>query len=331
MASQVTPPPDSGYALELSSVTKRYASHLALSGISLQIRPGTIFGLLGPNGAGKTTTIRLSLNLMKPDEGHIRVLGQRASDPSLVNRLGYLPEERGLYRKMTVRRVLRFLARLKGITTPNADRLIDEWMERFGMRTADRDLANAKIDELSRGMQQKIQFIGTVLHDPELVILDEPFSGLDPVNAQAIKDTVVDLRRRGKTVVFSTHLMDIAERMCDTVAIVNGGRIVLNGELRDIKAQYAGPPRVSVTFDSGSADAAAAVLADRTLVGAIDDNVNQVEVTLAPDATTQQLLERLVAARVSIARFDRLEPSLHQIFLDRVGATGVEAGMSGHG
>ena len=319
------------YALELSGVTKRYAKHLAVSEVSLAIRPGTIFGLLGPNGAGKTTTIRLALNLMLPDEGSIRVLGLPANDPSLVNRLGYLPEERGLYRKMTVRRVLRFLARLKGMGTADADRRIDEWLERFNMRTVDRDLATATIDELSRGMQQKIQFIGTVLHDPELVILDEPFSGLDPVNAQAIKDTVVDLRRRGKTIVFSTHLMDVAERMCDTVAIVNGGQIVLNGELRDIKAQFAGPARVSVTFDSGSHEAAALVLADRTLVSEIDDNVNQVEVTLAHGATTQQLLERLVATRVHIARFDRLEPSLHQIFLDRVGATGVEAGMSGHG
>ncbi len=319
------------YALELTGVTKRYATHLAVNDISLRIRPGTIFGLLGPNGAGKTTTIRLSLNLMLPDQGSIRVLGLPAHDASLVNRLGYLPEERGLYRKMTVRRVLRFLARLKGIALRDADKRIDEWLERFGMRTADRDLANAAIEELSRGMQQKIQFIGTVIHDPEMVILDEPFSGLDPVNAQALKDTVVDLRRRGCSVVFSTHLMDVAERMCDAVAIVNGGRVVLNGELRDIKSQYAGPPRVSMTFDSGSADRAAAVLADRALVRSLDDNVNQVEVTLAAGATTQQLLQRLVGADVGIARFDRLEPSLHQVFLDRVGATGVEAGMSGHG
>ena len=329
MHAHVTPDPD--YALELTGVTKRYASHVAVNGVSLKIRQGTIFGLLGPNGAGKTTTIRLALNLMLPDEGRIQVLGLPASAGSLVNRLGYLPEERGLYRKMKVRRVLRFLARLKGIRTAEADRRIDEWLERFNMRTADRDLANAAIEELSRGMQQKVQFIGTVLHDPELVVLDEPFSGLDPVNAQAVKDTVVDLRRRGRTVVFSTHLMDIAERMCDAVAIVNRGRIVLDGELRDIKTQYAGPPRVSVTFDSGSSEAAASVLADRTLISEIDDHVNQVEVALAPGATTQQLLERLVAARVSIARFDRLEPSLHQVFLDRVGATGVEAGMSGHG
>ncbi|MES2523760.1 MAG: ATP-binding cassette domain-containing protein [Gemmatimonadota bacterium] len=319
------------YALRLDGVSKRYASHQAVDKISLAIRPGTIFGLLGPNGAGKTTTIRLSLNLMLPDEGTITVLGVPSSDPSLVNRLGYLPEERGLYRKMKVRRVLRFLARLKDIPAAEADRRIDEWLERFQMRGGGRDLANAAVDELSRGMQQKIQFIGTVLHDPELIILDEPFSGLDPVNAQAIKDTVVDLRRRGRSVVFSTHLMDVAERMCDAVAIVNGGKIVLNGELRDVKAQYAGPPRVSMMFDSGSADLASGVLADRTLVSEVDDHVNLVEVALAPGATSQQLLERLVAARVSIARFDRLEPSLHQVFLDRVGAAGVEAGMSGHG
>jgi ABC-2 type transport system ATP-binding protein len=180
-------------------------------------------------------------------------------------------------------------------------------------------------------MQQKVQFIGTVLHDPELIVLDEPFSGLDPVNAQALKDTVLDLRRQGRTIVFSTHLMDVAERMCDAVAIVNRGRIVLDGDMRVVKANHPGAPRVAVTFDSGSGDQARAVLSDRTLVSEIDHHGNHLEITLAEGATSQALLERLVTAGVPIARFDRIEPSLHQIFLQRVGASGVEAGMSGHG
>jgi ABC-2 type transport system ATP-binding protein len=318
-------------AVRLSTVSKRYANHVAVDRVSLDIRPGIIFGLLGPNGAGKTSTIRLMLNLMLPDEGRIEILGKPASDPSLVNRLGYLPEERGLYRKMEVRRVLRFLARLKGVATREADRRIDQWLERFTLTGAGRDWGSAKIEELSRGMQQKVQFIGTVLHDPELIVLDEPFSGLDPVNAQAIKDTVLDLRRQGRTIVFSTHLMDVAERMCDAVAIVNRGRIVLDGDMRDVKAEHHGAARVAVTFDSGSGDQAQAILADRTLVAEIDHHGNHLEITLAEGATSQGLLERLVAAKVSIARFDRLEPSLHQIFLQRVGASGVEAGMSGHG
>jgi ABC-2 type transport system ATP-binding protein len=318
-------------AVRLAAVSKRYASHVALDRVSLDIRPGIIFGLLGPNGAGKTSTIRLMMNLMLPDEGRIEVLGRPASDPSLVNRLGYLPEERGLYRKMEVRRVLRFLARLKGLTSREADRRIDSWIERFTLPGQRRDWDKAKVEELSRGMQQKVQFIGTVLHEPELIVLDEPFSGLDPVNAQALKDTILDLRQQGRTIVFSTHLMDVAERMCDAVAIVNRGQVVLDGTLRDVKAGHRGAPRVAVTFDSGGGDQARAVLADRTLVAEIDHHGNHLEITLADGVTSQMLLERLVTAAVPIARFDRLEPSLHQIFLQQVGASGIEAGMSGHG
>ena len=324
-------PTASGSAIVLRDVTKRYANHVAVDRLSLDVPRGIIFGLLGPNGAGKTTSIRLILSLMLPDEGSISVLGGRAVDPAVGDRLGYLPEERGLYRKMKVRRVLRFLGRLKGLPTNDADRRIDEWLERFSLRGAGRDWGDAAVEELSRGMQQKVQFIGTVLHDPELIVLDEPFSGLDPVNAQAIKDTIVDLRRKGRTIIFSTHLMDVAERMCDSVAIVNRGRVVLDGQMKDVKSNYAGPARVSIVFDSGSSDGAADILRDPSLVQQVDDHVNYAEVALAPGARSQQLLERLVAANVGIARFDRLEPSLHQVFLDRVGATGVEAGMSGHG
>jgi ABC-2 type transport system ATP-binding protein len=321
----------SSVAIHADHIRKAYANYIAVHHVSLRVPVGTIFGLLGPNGGGKTTTIRMILNLMIPDSGRIEVFGRPNGDAALVNRLGYLPEERGLYRKMEVRRVLRFLARLKGISSREADKRIDRWLERFAMTGAGRDLGTARVEELSRGMQQKVQFIGTVLHEPELIVLDEPFSGLDPVNAQALKDTVLELRQQGRTILFSTHLMDVAERMCDAVAIVNRGHIVLNGDMREVKASQPTTPRVAVTFDSGSADRARAILADQSLVAEIDDHGHHVDITLAAGATSQHLLARLVAADVSIARFDRIEPSLHQIFLQRVGATGVEAGMSGHG
>jgi ABC-2 type transport system ATP-binding protein len=261
-------------AVEIRNVSKRYAAHVAVRDLSLSIPAGTVFGLLGTNGAGKTTTIRMILDILGPDTGTITVLGSPAGTPGLSDRLGYLPEERGLYRKMQVRRVLRFLAELKGISASDADRRIDHWLDRLGLRDATRDWGNAKVDELSRGMQQKVQFIGSMLHDPELVILDEPFSGLDPVNAQALKETVIDLRRAGRTVIFSTHIIENAESMCDAVCIIANGEKVLDGTIADVKTRYGGPP---------------------------------IEQTIL------------------------VQPSLHDIFLQRVGATHVDPGMHGHG
>ncbi|WP_396206919.1 ABC transporter ATP-binding protein [Gemmatimonas sp.] len=318
-------------AIRVERIRKAYANHVAVRDISLTVPTGTVFGLLGPNGAGKTTTIRMILNIMIPDSGHIEVLGRPSGDPAVSDRLGYLPEERGLYRKMEVRRVLRFLGRLKGLETKEADRRIDKWLERLSLRTSQQDWSTAKVEDLSRGMQQKVQFAGTMLHDPELVILDEPFSGLDPVNAQALKDTVLELRREGRTVIFSTHVMDAAERMCDAVAIISRGEVVANGTLSALKAEFGGPRRVSLQFAGSGRDRARAVLEDRTLVAAVDDLGQLVEVDLAADVSSQQLLRALVAHDVELARFDRTEASLHRIFLDRVGATGVEAGLSGHG
>ena len=315
----------------MDHVRKAYANHVAVRDVSLTVPKGTVYGLLGPNGAGKTTTLRMILNLMVPDTGHIEVLGKPAGDPSVSDRVGYLPEERGLYRKMEVRRVLRFLGRLKGLPTKEADKRIDLWLDRMGLRTATQDWGNAKVEDLSRGMQQKVQFIGTMLHEPELVILDEPFSGLDPVNAQVLKDTVLDLRRQGRTVIFSTHLMDNAERMCDAVAIIARGEVVADGALSALKKQYGGPGRVSIEFAGTGRDRARAVLENTTVVAGFDDNGQRVEVDLAEGATTQQLLGQLVAHDVEIVKFDRSEASLHRIFLERVGATGVEAGLSGNG
>jgi len=317
-------------ALEIRGVSKRYAEHVAVRDLSLAVPRGTVYGLLGPNGAGKTTSIRMILNVIAPDTGSITVLGQSNRDSSIQNRVGYLPEERGLYKKMVVRDVLRFLAELKGVGRKDADRAIDEWLERLTLRTAEKDWGKAKVDELSRGMQQKVQFIGTLLHDPEMVILDEPFSGLDPINAQAMKDTVVELRRRGKTVIFSTHLMDNAERLCDSVCIIARGDKVLDGSVASVKAENAGRT-VALALDGGANSAVMAVLNDRSLVERVDDNTRYFEVELTSNGDSQQLLQRVIAAGANIARFERVQPSLHQIFLQRVGATGVEEGMSGNG
>lgn len=321
----------SAVAIRVDQVRKAYANHVAVRDVSLQVPTGTVYGVLGPNGAGKTTTIRMILNLMVPDAGRIEVLGRPAGDPSVSDRVGYLPEERGLYRKMEVRRVLRFLGRLKGLPTKEANRRIDRWLERVGLRTATQDWGAAKVEDLSRGMQQKVQFVGTMLHEPDLVILDEPFSGLDPVNAQVLKDTVLELRREGRTVVFSTHLMDNAERMCDAVAIISRGEVVADGALHALKKAYGGPGRVVIEFAGHGRDRARAVLDDPALVRAIDDHGQRVELDLATEASAQQLLAALVAQEVEIVKFDRTDASLHRIFLERVGATGVEAGLSGNG
>jgi ABC-2 type transport system ATP-binding protein len=183
----------SDLAIDIRNVVKRYEEHVAVRDLSLQVPRGSVYGLLGPNGAGKTTTIRMILDVILPDSGSITLFGQPNTAPRVLDRVGYLPEERGLYKKMQVRRVLSFLAELKGISAADAARRIDEWLERFSLKTAEKDWGASKVDELSRRMQQKVQFIATLLHDPELVILDEPFSGLDPINAQALKDAVLEL------------------------------------------------------------------------------------------------------------------------------------------
>jgi ABC-2 type transport system ATP-binding protein len=318
------------FAVEIDRVVKRYAGHDAVRELSLRIPTGTVYGLLGPNGAGKTTTIRMILDILAPDEGTIRLLGVPNTARGATDRAGYLPEERGLYRRMRVRRVLRFLAQLRGVPTRVADRRIDEWLERLGLRDAERDWGQAKVDDLSRGMQQKVQFIGALLHDPALLILDEPFSGLDPINAQAMKDIIVELKRAGKTVVLSTHLMDNAERLCDAVCIIARGEKVLDGSVAAVKAEHGGR-HVSLELDSSHDGCVAEVLADRTLVERVDDVNRTVELELAPGGDAQELLRRLVASRAVVRRFELVQPSLHRIFLDKVGATGVEEGLNGMG
>ena len=320
----------SDLAIDIRNVVKRFDGHVAVRDLSLSVPRGAVYGLLGPNGAGKTTTIRMILNIIVPDSGSITLFGAPHLTSGITDRIGYLPEERGLYKKMQVRRVLKFLAELKGVDGKVAEQRIAEWMERFELTTPAKDWGLSKVDELSRGMQQKVQFIGTLLHDPDLVILDEPFSGLDPINAQALKDTVVDLKARGKTVIFSTHLMDNAERLCDSVCIIAHGDKVLDGAVADVKAAHGS--RVVALSVAGDARAAIAhVLADRSLVARADDQNRFYEIQLAAGANAQELLRRVVETGAPIQRFELVQPSLHQIFLEKVGAHGVEEGMTGHG
>ena len=320
----------SDLAIDIRNIVKRYAEHVAVRDLTLAVPRGAVYGLLGPNGAGKTTTIRMILNIIIPDSGSIALFGQPHLTTGATDRIGYLPEERGLYKKMQVRRVLKFLAELKGVNGAEAEKRITYWMERFELKTADKDWGLSKIDELSRGMQQKVQFIGTLIHDPDLVILDEPFSGLDPVNAQALKDTIVDLKARGKTVIFSTHLMDNAERLCDSVCIIAHGDKVLDGPVAQVKADH-GTRVVALSVAGEAREQIAHILADRSLVRRADDSNRFYEIELAPGADAQTLLRRVVDTGAPILRFELVQPSLHQIFLEKVGATGVEEGMSGQG
>ena len=312
-------------AVEIDQVVKRYAGHVAVRDLSLRIPAGSIYGLLGPNGAGKTTTIRMLLDIIEPDAGSIRLFGAPNTAPGAIDRVGYLPEERGLYRKMQVRRVLRFLAQLKGVSRRDADRRIAAWLERLGLVTPERDWGLARVDELSRGMQQKVQFIGALLHEPPLVILDEPFSGLDPINAQALKDIMVSLKREGRTVIFSTHLMDSAEQMCDAVCILARGELVLDGPLDAVRERH-GPRLVALELEGNPADGVAALLRDPALVRRVDDSGRVLELELSPAADPQALLRGIVAAGAAVRRFELVQPSLNRIFIERVGAAGAREG-----
>ena len=225
-----TPP-----AIAVESVTKRYGDFTAVDSISFNVPPGTIFGVLGPNGAGKTTTIRMIMNITIPDEGKITILGRPSTDAA-ARAIGYLPEERGLYRKMKVLEHIVFLGEIRGLDRKKAKKLGAEWLERVGLT----QWADKKVEELSKGMQQKVQFIGTVIHEPEILILDEPFSGLDPVNARALKDLFLEMRDQGRTLVLCTHVMEQAEKLCDEIALINLSKLVLQGTVGNIKRQFSG-------------------------------------------------------------------------------------------
>ncbi|MEO8199344.1 MAG: ATP-binding cassette domain-containing protein [Gemmatimonadota bacterium] len=301
--------------LKLEQITKRFAGHTAVRNLSLEVPQGGIFGLLGPNGAGKTTTIRMIMNILNPDEGRIMLFGKVSTGREHSERIGFLPEERGLYKKMKVLDHLVFLGEAKGVSRKTAAIKAHQWLDRLGLK----DWTLRKVEDLSKGMQQKVQFISTLLHDPDLVILDEPFSGLDPVNSQVMKDVVVEIARSGRTVVFSTHIMEQAEKMCDRIAIIARGEKVLDGSLSEIKGGY-GKRNVALGFSDGGGKNALAVLQDRTLVSKVDDFGTSAEVELAPGADHGRLLRSLVEAGVGLTRFEVVEPSLQSIFISKVGA-----------
>jgi ABC-2 type transport system ATP-binding protein len=294
--------------LRLEQVTKRYGDFTAVDGLSLSVSPGRIFGLIGPNGAGKTTTIRMIVGITSPDEGSVELFGRRVT-PELQNRIGYLPEERGLYKRMKVGDQLKFFAELKGLAGRAADEALDRWLAKVKLG----EWKRKKATELSKGMQQKIQFIAAVMHDPDLVILDEPFSGLDPVNVELLKDLVLELRDSGKTIIFSTHQMEVAERICDDICLINRSRKVLSGSIREVKSGF-GRNAVALRHTGGDG-----VLDDPALVASVERHADSVEALLAPGADPQELLRRLLAAGAQVTRFELVEPSLHDIFIEKVG------------
>ena len=295
--------------VELGGVTKTFGQTTAVADLSLAVPPGSIYGFIGPNGSGKTTTLRMIVNILRPDRGAIRVFGEELRGPS-TNRIGYLPEERGLYRRMKVREVLRFIGELKA--GRSVDQEVDGWLERFGLS----DCANLKIEALSKGMSQKVQFIATVVYQPELLILDEPFSGLDPVNLDVLRQAVWELRTRGVTILFSTHDMTMAERMCDFIFMIFRGRKVLDGTLSSIQDRY-GADTVRIRADGG-----AALLRGLPGVEAVDDSGNLHEVRLAPQGDPQRLLAELIQ-RTRVQSFEVSRPSLHDIFV-RIAGNGAK-------
>ena len=295
--------------VQLDNIRKVYDSKVAVEGLTLRIEPGTMFGLLGPNGSGKTSSIRMMIGITVPDSGTVRLFDQPFNREAL-KRVGYLPEERGLYKKMNVLEQITFMGQLRGLSATESEKRGKQWAERLQITEA----LPKKTEELSKGMQQKIQFITALIHEPELVIMDEPFSGLDPVNGALLQDTLLDLRREGKAILFSTHRMDQVEKMCDEIAIIYRGKLVLDGTMRAIKSEYP-RNRVDVTYEG-----------DNSFLQ--HPNVESYEqfgggmATLKlrgdhPDA--QPLLAQAVANNTRITRFEVKEPTLEEIFIERVG------------
>ena len=293
--------------VKVQEVSKSFGDFTAVSKLSLNVRAGRVFGLLGPNGAGKTTTIRMIVNITAPDTGSITLFG-RQIDPEVQNRIGYLPEERGLYRKMRVADQLRFFAELKNVRGKGVERKIDDWLARVKLS----EWKNKRSMELSKGMQQKIQFITAVLHEPDLLILDEPFSGLDPINVELLKEIVLDLKRAGKTIIFSTHQMEVAEKICDDICLLNKSRKIFEGSLREIKSSF-GRNSVAIRCEGGDG-----VLDDPALVSKVVRHADEAQALLAAGADAQVLLRRLIDSGAVIGKFEMMEPSLNDIFITKV-------------
>ncbi len=289
------------YAVDIDQVTKTFGSFTAVNNLSLRVPEGSIYGFIGPNGSGKTTTLRMIMRILHPDYGVIRVLGEDSLGAA-NDQVGYLPEERGLYKTMKVRDVLKFYAQLKGLWDPNA--AIDAWLERMGLTA----WANKKVEALSKGMSQKVQFIATVVARPKLVLLDEPFSGLDPVNADVLREAILSLRREGTTVIFSTHDMSVAEKMCDSIFMIYKGNKVLDGTLESIQDSY-GSDTVRVQLDGPHG-----ALENLPGVQRVTDFGKYSELRLDPRTEPQSLLSRLME-RGKVRHFEVARPTLQDIFV----------------
>ena len=300
-------------AIVLKGIGKAFAGHVAVKDLSLEVPRGSVFGLLGPNGAGKTTTLRMVMNILGPDSGTIEILG-KPSDHATRDRIGYMPEERGLYPRMVLEEQLVFMAAIKGMGRKEAERRLPPWLDRFGLA----DWRKKKTNELSKGMQQKAQFIATVLHEPDVLIMDEPTSGLDPVGMDVMREAMLDLRRKGATIVLSSHQMEAVERLCDRVALINRGEKVLDGAVSDVKSRH-GKNTVVLAYDGDGA-----FLESLPGVARVTDFGQYVEVRLQ-DGTDPQPLLQAAAARLRLRRFEIVEPSLHDIFVETVTGHGKEA------
>jgi ABC-2 type transport system ATP-binding protein len=299
--------PRNDVTLRIANVTKRFGDFTAVDNLSFDVRAGRVFGFLGPNGAGKTTTIRMIVGITFPDEGTVELAGERISH-ALQSRIGYLPEERGLYKKMRVVDQLRYFAALKDVPAGEIDKRIDTWLDRMELS----QWKKKKTSDLSKGMQQKIQFIATVLHGPDVLILDEPFSGLDPINVEFLMDVIAEYRSAEKTIIFSTHLMSTAEKLCHDIILIDRSKMVLSGSLREIKAGYG---QNLIAFRGTNANA---IIGDPRLVSKVVEHADEQELHLAAGVDSQELLQKMVAAGVTVSKFEKTEPSLNDIFIERI-------------
>jgi len=290
-------------AISLEQVCKSFGEVRAVDGLSVRVPTGSIYGFLGPNGAGKTTTIRMIMNIIHPDSGSIRIFGN-GSAGCVKTRIGYMPEERGLYRKMKVSKVLAYFGAIKGLKANELSRRVPHWLQRIDLA----NWANKKVEDLSRGMHQKLQFAVTVINDPDLMILDEPFSGLDPVNQDLLKDIIHQMRNEGKTIVFSTHVMHEAERLCDFILLINKGKVVLDGRLDEIRSRYKSGA-VSVELEGDTS-----FIKTLPIVKGTESKGRRIEIGLSANADPQDLLKALVG-RVKVKAFEVKMPSLHEIFV----------------
>jgi ABC-2 type transport system ATP-binding protein len=296
------------HALELKSVCKSYDSVVAVDRLSLAISKGCVYGLLGPNGAGKTTVLRMMVGILIPDQGGVCIFGEPFERRHLKT-IGYLPEERGLYRKAKIGELLLYLGELKGLDRSTTQHRIKELAERLGIDAA----LTRRIEELSKGMEQKIQLLTAMIHDPQLLILDEPFAGLDPLNSALLMELLLELKRGGRTILFSSHQMDRVERLCDEVCLINHGRSVLRGGVRELKARFGGR-RVRLVYRGD-----APFLNTTGVIDSYTHGDNMVELRLGPEADSQKLL-RTVAASATIVSYEMAEPSLEEIFIEAVGS-----------